>query len=428
MTKEARPNAAHAATSGALPATLAGELLEQSLLVAPTCDLREIGAQLLSPLLRSTGATRASLMIVNPETGRLRVVAGVGIRPELIGRDSEWRPNSISEWVYRKRTGLVLNGEIKSDSLTGIAEQSIESAMCVPLESDAGVLGVMNLARTAPAPVFSESEMNSLREILPPVAAAIERATRAGRSEKLSAQLRAASGLTCHTLLQPGRHEARSYEFGYARLSSALEGGDTCERIPFANGSHALLAADVSGEGVDAVLAAAYTLGLFVGGASAEREMSAVTAKLNGELFQHLGGRTSVALWLASLSPAGLLTSCNAGYPAPLWLPSDDSPVARLASGGPAVGSAAFARWDEEQVRLLPGDIVVAASDGVLMARNVTGQPFGDERLIECVCELRRHPLDALVQEVLRSVRAWTGREVPTDDLSVLAVRYAPGD
>jgi sigma-B regulation protein RsbU (phosphoserine phosphatase) len=129
---------------------------------------------------------------------------------------------------------------------------------------------------------------------------------------------------------------------------------------------------------------------------------------------------------MAHFSPAGQLTSCNAGYPAPLWVPTDDSPVVRLVSGGPAIGSASFAKWDEEHLRMLGGDIVVAVSDGVLNAQNVTGQPYGDEQLIETVCEFRRHPLDVLVNEVIKTVRSWTGRELPTDDLSVLAVRYQP--
>lgn len=415
-----------AESAAALPATLAAEMLEQSLLVAPTFDLRDVGAQLLSPLLRSTGAKRASLMLVNPETGRLRIVAGVGIPADLIGRDTQWRPNSISEWVYRKRRGLVLNGEVKNDSFTGSSETVIESAICVPLETDHGVLGVLNLARTAPAPVFSEPEMQALRDILPPVAAAIERAAQMARAEQLAAQLEGASGLGSHALLQPGAHESRQYEFGYARRASALEGGDTCERLPLANGSHALFAADVSGEGVDAVVTAAYTLGLFVGAAALERDPAALATRLNGELFQRLGGDSTVTGWFAALSPAGQLTSCNAGYPAPLWVPSDDSAVVRLATGGPALGSAAFAKWDEEHVRLLAGDIVVAVSDGVLLAQNVTGQPFGDERLIETVTECRRQPLERLVHDVLEHVIAWTGRERPTDDLSVLAVRYRP--
>lgn len=413
-------------TPTTLPASLAGELLEQSLLVVPSLDLREVGARLLSPLLRATGAKRASLMIVNPETGRLRVVAGVGIRPDLIGRDSEWRPNSISEWVYRKRTGLVLNGAVRGEALHGTAEESIESAMCVPLETDQGVLGVLNLARTSPAPIFSEGEMDSLRSILPPVAGAIERTTSLSRSERHAQELRAASGLVGHALLRPGRHESRRYEFGYARTSSLLEGGDACERVQFATGGQALVALDAGGEGVDAVLTAALTAGLFVGATEPDRDPVAVVARLNAELFQRLAGRVSVAVWTARLSPSGMLTSCTAGYPAPLWVPADDSPVIRLSSGGPAVGVSASSQWREEQARMLAGDIVVAASDGVLDARNVTGQPYGDERLVETVCEFRRHPLDVLVNGVLTHVRAWTGRQLPTDDLSVLAVRYLP--
>lgn len=425
--KDVRPEAPAARPAG-LPATLAAELLEQSLRVAPTFALRDIGAQLLAPLLHSTGARRASLMVVNPVTGRLHIAAGVGIRPELIGRDTEWRPNSISEWVYRKRRGLVLNGRVKNDSFTGSAEEVIESAMCLPLETDAGVLGVLNLARTAPAPVFGEGEMNALRDILPPVAAAIERACGAARGLRLRQQLAQASGLAGYTVLQPGGYESRQYEFGFARLASALEGGDVCERVPFANGSHALCAADASGDGVDAVLAAAYVLGLFVGGAAPDRGVAAHAGRLNHELFQRRAGRVSVAAWFAHLASGGLLTSCNAGYPPPLWVPSDDSPIVRLVSGGPAIGTAAGGNWDEEQVRLLGGDIVVAVSDGVLGAQNVTGSAFGDERVLEIVGELRRHPLDVLVNEVLAAARDWSGRERPTDDLSVLAVRYRPWD
>jgi len=91
------------------------------------------------------------------------------------------------------------------------------------------------------------------------------------------------------------------------------------------------------------------------------------------------------------------------------------------------VGMDARGQWDEEQVRLLPGDLVLAVSAGVLGARNVTGQPFGPARLAECVEEHRRQPLDSMTEGVVRSVLEWAGRPVPIDDLSVLAVRFAPG-
>lgn len=411
-----------------IPPTLAAELLEQSLLVAPTLDLRDVGARLLAPLVNATHASRASLMIVNPETGRLRVVAGLGIRPEIIGRDAEWRPNSISEWVFRKRQGLVLNGTVKGEDLSGSSDEAIESALCVPLEFGAQILGVLNLARMSPAPVFADADLPVIRDMLPPVAAALERACRANLSLDLARQVRAASGLEHHAILRRGAHEARHYEFGYARVSSALEGGAVAERVPHANGGHSVLATDVSGRGADALLGAAWTLGLFTASASADRSAAGTAARMNAEMWQRSEGSITAPSWTAQLAPTGHVASCNAGYPAPLWVPSDDSPVVRLESGGPALGSQAQAPWNEEQVRLLPGDLVVAASPGVLSARNVTGQPFGHERLAECVCEMRRHPIEAIAKTVLDEVRAWSGREIPVDDVSVLVLRYRPGD
>ena len=163
------------ASQSRLPASLSAELFEESLHAVPTIDLRDIGARLLAPLVRATGARRASMMLVNPDTGKLRIVAGLGLSPEYIARDVDWRPSSISEWVFRKRQGLVLNGSVKQEGLVGTAEGIIESAMCVPLETDTQALGVINVASTGSGPAFTDADMHAVRGMLPPVAAAIER-------------------------------------------------------------------------------------------------------------------------------------------------------------------------------------------------------------------------------------------------------------
>lgn len=426
MTDPSAPTPNTDSSPSAIPASLAAEMLEATLRIVPTLDLRDIGAQLLAPLVRATSANRASLMVVNPETGRLRIVAGLGLRPELIGRDTEWRPNSISEWVYRKHQGLVLNGEVRGDSLSGTAEQAIESAVCVPLESHDGILGVLNLARATPAPVFVNADLAVLAELLPPVAAAIERAMHAHRAEQLAQQLRDTSGLAGRTLLPSGVFEARHYEMGYARVASALEGGDTADRVPHTNGGQSLIVADVVDDGVEAALTASFVQGLFVAIATGGTAPAAIAARIGNELRQRSGGRLAAAMWIAHLSPGGLLTACNAGYPPPLWVPSDDNPVTTLPSTGPLAGSSPQDEFADEQIRLMPGDLVVAVSDGVLGARNVMGQTFGYERLTEYLVELKRAPLDMLVGDIVKAVRNWSGRPVPVDDVTVMAVRFTP--
>jgi len=416
-----------AASGSRLPAGLAAELLEQSLQSVPPIDLRDIGARLIAPLVHATGATRASLMLVNPDTGKLRIVAGLGLAAGLIGKDVEWRPNSIAEWVFRKRQGLILNGSVRREGLIGTAEGHIESAMSLPLESDDGPIGVINLACSGSAPSFRDEDMAEVCAMLPPVAAAVERALHANRCRRYGDQVGAAVGLVGRTLLAPGRHEARNFEIGFARRSSTREGSAMCERVPLANGGHVLIALEPRAEGIDAMLVAAFAQGVFAACAASERSASALMTRLNAELCARLAGRGEMAAWIGQLAPNGQLTSCTAGYSPPLWLPADDVPPSSLTAGGGMLGADPQAHWEEEQVRLLPGDRIAAVSTGVLGARNVTGQPFGPARLTEYLNESRHQPLDGVTLEIVNAVTAWSGRPVPIDDLNVLVVRFSPG-
>ena len=71
---------------------------------------------------------------------------------------------------------------------------------------------------------------------------------------------------------------------------------------------------------------------------------------------------------------------------------------------------------------------MLAASDGVLLARGANDQPFGVERLAEWVAEHRRQAVDRVAEGVIAAVAEFTGGTTPTDDLTVLALRCRSGD
>ncbi len=414
-----------ALTSGPadLPATLAADLLGECVQVVPTLDLRDIGARLLAPLVAATRAHRASLMVVHPDSGRLRIVAGLGIRPDLIGQEVEWRPQSISEWVFRRGEGLVLQGEVRTDALQGTGESGVDSSMCVPLMGPSGTIGVINLARRAEQPPFRDDERLAVEAVLPPLTAALERTLLAQRARRFALQLESPS---LGSLVTDGRTRLQHHELGFARARSVHRAGDQADRVAHSHAIHSLLVTDAAGDGVEAALTTAFVQGAFVAGASPERTLSGLMAQLNSALHARAGGGGTAAAWMATLSPSGQLSHCSAAYPAPLWVPSDDSPVCRLAGSGPALGSDAQGRWDEEQIRMLPGDLVLVVSDGLLAARNRLQQPFGEERVIEAASGYRREPLDRLARGLVEQAMAHTGRPDPVDDLQVLAIRFAP--
>ena len=77
-------------------------------------------------------------------------------------------------------------------------------------------------------------------------------------------------------------------------------------------------------------------------------------------------------------------------------------------------------------MRLLPGDTVVAVSDGVMQSREPTAEALGEGQLGEMLQTLRHQPLERLTEAVCEAALRQSGRPLPLDDLTVLAVRSTP--
>lgn len=425
------------ATSGRMDATsaplathasdIAEKLAETCAAVAAVPDIVVACGQLLPLLVEAAGAARASIMLINPDTGRLMIANAFGLPLDLTGHDLPYRPRSIGEWVVRNQRPLILNGTVKEERFEG-CDRSIESALSLPIEGFDGPVGVVNLARPAPSRVFDEAEMLDVARLLYPVGVAVERVYRAARAERCLRQLQARPETWVNTMMPEGATASRNFEFGFACVPCAGEAGDLCVRVPHTSGGQTLMAVDCSMAGVGSAVLSAFTHGMLAATATPERSAVALVARLNAGLHGRLAAGRHLALWVGQLSRSGQLSYCNAGMAAPLWVPSDDNPPRPLDVGGPVAGVLPQADYREETLRLLPGDLVVGVSNGVLLARDAAGNCFGNERVAELVTELRRQPLDRLTRAVCEAARNFNGRPVPTDDLAVFGLRYTPGD
>jgi sigma-B regulation protein RsbU (phosphoserine phosphatase) len=124
----------------------------------------------------------------------------------------------------------------------------------------------------------------------------------------------------------------------------------------------------------------------------------------------------------AMLLPGGQLSYCNAGHNAPILL--GQSGIRRLESGGPIVGALEGATFDEEMLQLVPGDLLVAFSDGVTEARNSNGEEFGEDQLLACIERHRALAPTVLVAAVLDMVQQFSAGVGQQDDRTVLVVHY----
>jgi serine phosphatase RsbU (regulator of sigma subunit) len=95
-----------------------------------------------------------------------------------------------------------------------------------------------------------------------------------------------------------------------------------------------------------------------------------------------------------------------------------------LAATGVPLGVEYGAQYEEHEDRFVAGDVLFAATDGLIEARR-DGVLFGDQRLIEVLTQYGRHlSPEALVAVVRREAAAWTPDL--DDDLLLLALRPCP--
>jgi serine phosphatase RsbU (regulator of sigma subunit) len=78
----------------------------------------------------------------------------------------------------------------------------------------------------------------------------------------------------------------------------------------------------------------------------------------------------------------------------------------------------------DEKIQLLPGDLLVLYTDGVIEARNAAREQFGFDRFCDLVSELAKSGRSAaqLCEALVTPVLRWCGKQ--DDDISIVVARY----
>jgi sigma-B regulation protein RsbU (phosphoserine phosphatase) len=299
-----------------------------------------------------------------------------------------------------------------------------QSEIAVPIVSGGAVIGALNL-ESSTLDAFSEADVEYLEFFAVAAAISIEKAVvhrELLEKQRIEQQLRIAKQVQS-ALLPAADPIAHGYDISGTNVPTWEIGGDYFDYLPQPDGRLGLAVADVSGKGVPAALIMATFRAALRAQRVRGKPLDGIADRLNRILLDSMDASRFVTAFYGLLDPAsGELGFANCGHNPPILLRGAGLRET-LPSGGPALGMWREARFSPGSVTLLPGDVLVLYTDGVVEVMNPSGEMFGLDRLEGAVRAPHGASARARVDAVLEATRAFAGRDGYDDDFTLVIVR-----
>ena len=199
--------------------------------------------------------------------------------------------------------------------------------------------------------------------------------------------------------------------------------GDYYDVIPLDDGRTVLAVGDVSGKGAGAALLMANLQASLRTAVGMGNSLDNVVERVNDLIFRNTPPEQYITFFVGIFdSSDSSLTYVNAGHNPPLLIRNhgENRP---LDIGGVILGFLPGMKYDQEQVFLTPGDLIIMYTDGVSEAMNSTEEEFGEARISSSVINQRAEPVQIILTSLEREVVTFRGSELFEDDFTLLLVR-----
>ncbi len=390
------------------------------------------------------GAERLFLMLQEPSSKRL-VRKAFKYRPQ--NRTSFSRtvpedevPTSISRSIVdyvlgQKKAVLSQDAGVDKNlpSSASISDLKIRSVMCVPLLTpDNKALGILQLD-TSDRRQFNEDDLDVLAAVASQAAISIQNASMLEsllERERLNRDLKIAEQVQKRFLPQVVPH-VKGYEF-FAHYQATYEvGGDYYDFVRLPGDRMAIALGDVSGKGVAAALMMAKFSGDTRYCILTENAPAPTATRLNSLLCAAGIEDKFITLGLCVLdAPTRKLTLTSAGHTPVIIRRADGraEEVGQEVSGLP-LGIMEDSVYQQTEVQLNQGDVVVIYSDGVTDARSRGDELYDSQsnhRLLKRVAQSSGGPV-AVGRAILQDIREFSAEHSQADDITLVCMGPTPG-
>jgi sigma-B regulation protein RsbU (phosphoserine phosphatase) len=408
-------------------------LLELSQKISRTLDLEAVLDDLLQALRSAMAYDAAGVFVLNHAVP-LRVDANLIAGMLQVGFDHP----AANDPMLRSGKGIighvihsgetVVAADVSVDPRYVAGRATTRSELAVPIVSEAGVIGCLNVESDREA-AFTPDDAELLQFFASAAALSIEKALlhrQVLEKQRIEDQLSVAREVQ-FGLLPGAPPRLTGYDVAAVNLPTHAIGGDYYDYVPLDADRIGVVVADVSGKGIPAALIMATFRAALRTEMKRQADLRAVAARLNDAVLEFRDASRFVTAVCCVLDTAsGRLCYVNCGHNPPLLLHGTGA-CETLRLGGSALGLFAGASFEAGAAELRPGDTLVLYTDGVVEPANEADADFGVDRLEAAVRAAGGRPASEALRSVIEATRAFSGRAGYDDDFTLVVLnRLAP--
>ena len=220
-------------------------------------------------------------------------------------------------------------------------------------------------------------------------------------------------------------------EFVYGSLEPAREVGGDIFDFYIRDGKLFFCIGDVTGKGVPSAMLMSVAHSLFRMVSQKEESPAHILKALNSQLCQGNESSMFITFFTGCLDLySGVLNYCNAGHDKPFVL-TDRIDILQTNPNLP-LGAFPDTRYADQTCTLSPGTTLLLYTDGLTEAKNAGRKAFGRNGVTEVLNGFLAAgsggSLVTLISSMSEGAHRFAGEAPQSDDLTMLAIRFAPED
>ena len=218
----------------------------------------------------------------------------------------------------------------------------------------------------------------------------------------------------------------------YGRLRTAVHyttmgevGGDFYDFVTDDSGATRFLLADVSGHGVPAALLTSMIKVAFHDAARDALGPAEILARLDHSFVKLVRASFYMTAVCGTIDPDGTLRYSVGGHPPPIQFVRESASIHTLPGRGKIIGLIEQDdKFEEERIRLAPGDRIAVFTDGMSETQGKDNEVFGRERIESIVRRTGTLPLPRSLQTITGELQTFA-RAGLQDDVTLMLLEWS---